>query len=171
MTGAIPAVSECAVEARGLAKAYPSPAGPVEALRSVDLCVAPGEFIAIMGPSGCGKSTLLHLLGGLDRPTSGEVLVDGHPLNGLSDSALLIYAGAEKASAIILAPGESSSVSDTLTSASGTSFEVDDESSCATPVPTPIIPSASGEPTPVPQPIELPRTGGPVRAPLTPSRW
>jgi putative ABC transport system ATP-binding protein len=69
-------------------KSYPSAAGPVDALRGVDLCLAPGEFVAIMGPSGCGKSTLLHLLGGLDRATSGEVRVGGRRLNGLSESAL-----------------------------------------------------------------------------------
>jgi putative ABC transport system ATP-binding protein len=79
---------EWAVETQAVGKAYPSSAGPVAALRGVDLNVAAGEFVAVMGPSGCGKSTLLHLLGGLDRPTSGEVRVGGRRLNGLSESAL-----------------------------------------------------------------------------------
>src|SRR5919204_998540 len=59
----------------------------VPALRGVNLRVAPGEFIAIMGPSGCGKSTLLHILGGLLKPTSGRVIVDGEDLASVSDAA------------------------------------------------------------------------------------
>lgn len=59
----------------------------VNALRGVDLSIAPGEFIAVMGPSGCGKSTLLHILGGLLKPTSGRVIVDGEDLAAMSDAA------------------------------------------------------------------------------------
>jgi len=59
----------------------------VNALRGVNLSVAPGEFIAIMGPSGCGKSTLLHILGGLLKPSSGRVIVDGEDLAAMSDAA------------------------------------------------------------------------------------
>jgi putative ABC transport system ATP-binding protein len=58
----------------------------VQALRGVDLVVAPGEFVAIVGPSGCGKSTLLHIVGGMLTPTSGRVIVDGEELNKMSDA-------------------------------------------------------------------------------------
>ena len=57
----------------------------VPALRGVSLRVEAGQFLAIMGPSGCGKSTLLHLLGGIDRPTTGSVLFDGRDLGAMSD--------------------------------------------------------------------------------------
>src|SRR5262245_65682086 len=59
----------------------------VNALRGVNLSVAPGEFVAVMGPSGRGKSTLLHILGGLLKPSSGRVLVDGEDLAAMSDAA------------------------------------------------------------------------------------
>jgi putative ABC transport system ATP-binding protein len=58
----------------------------VAALRGVDLAVAEGEFVSVMGPSGCGKSTLLHLLGGLDRPTAGEVHLGGRRVDQLSEA-------------------------------------------------------------------------------------
>src|SRR5262247_82610 len=59
----------------------------VNALRGVNVSVAPGELVAVMGPSGCGKSTLLHILGGLLKPSSGRVIVDGEDLAAMSDSA------------------------------------------------------------------------------------
>jgi putative ABC transport system ATP-binding protein len=73
------------VEGRHLAKVYPMPAGPVEALRDVSLTVAAGDYIAISGPSGCGKSTLLHILGVVDTPTSGSLLFEGRPAVSLRD--------------------------------------------------------------------------------------
>jgi putative ABC transport system ATP-binding protein len=74
------------LEARTLTKQYRLPGELVEAVRGVSLSVQPGEFVALMGPSGSGKSTLLQLLGGLDRPTSGEVLLEGEPIGRLSDA-------------------------------------------------------------------------------------
>jgi putative ABC transport system ATP-binding protein len=73
------------LEAHDLVKRYPLRSGSVEALRGVSLSVAKGEFVAIMGTSGSGKSTMLHLLGGLDRPTSGEVVIDGINISRLND--------------------------------------------------------------------------------------
>jgi putative ABC transport system ATP-binding protein len=73
------------LEARDLVKRYPLHGGSVEALRGVTLTVTEGEFLAIMGSSGSGKSTMLHLLGGLDRPTSGEVVIDGINISQLDD--------------------------------------------------------------------------------------
>ena len=70
------------LELRGVARVHGSGPTAVEALRGVDLQVAPGELVAVMGPSGSGKSTLLTLAGGLDTATSGEVLVEGVPLSG-----------------------------------------------------------------------------------------
>ncbi len=76
------------LEARSLAKTYDTGGAKVLALRGVDLAIARGEFVAIMGPSGCGKSTLLNLLAGLDRPTAGQVWLDGERIDQLSETEL-----------------------------------------------------------------------------------
>jgi putative ABC transport system ATP-binding protein len=76
------------LRARGLRKEYGTGEGLVRAVDGVDLDVASGETLAVMGPSGCGKSTLLHLLGGLDRPSSGEVWLGGRRIDQIGERAL-----------------------------------------------------------------------------------
>jgi ABC-type lipoprotein export system ATPase subunit len=76
------------VAADGVTKIYPMPGGPVHALRGVTLTVERGTFLSVAGPSGCGKSTLLHLLGGVDRPTTGRVVLLGRATGGVGDAAL-----------------------------------------------------------------------------------
>lgn len=78
------------LQAQNLNKQYRMGKTTVEALTSVNLAVEPGEFLAVMGPSGSGKSTLLHLLGGLDQPSSGEVILDGQRLSDLSDKQVTL---------------------------------------------------------------------------------
>jgi putative ABC transport system ATP-binding protein len=77
--------TEAIVTLRGVSRVY---AGGVLALRDVDLDIQPGELVAIVGPSGSGKSTLLHLMGTLDRPTGGTVVIDGFDVAQLSDRGL-----------------------------------------------------------------------------------
>ncbi|MEV4622278.1 ABC transporter ATP-binding protein [Asanoa sp. NPDC049573] len=76
------------LRARGLHKEHGKGTGLVRAVDGIDLDVAAGETVAVMGPSGCGKSTLLHLLGGLDRPSGGEVWLDGARIDELGEKAL-----------------------------------------------------------------------------------
>ena len=76
------------LQARGLRKAYGSGEGLVRSVDGVDLDIRAGETVAVMGPSGCGESTLLHLLGGLDRPSAGEVWVNGRRIDDISEKAL-----------------------------------------------------------------------------------
>ena len=76
------------VSLRQVTKEYKTGEVITRALRGVDLDIAPGEFTAMVGPSGSGKSTLLNIIGGLDRPTSGEVVVDGQSVAELSDAQL-----------------------------------------------------------------------------------
>lgn len=79
------------LQAKDLKKIYGSGENAVHALDGVDLSVSKGEFVAIVGTSGSGKSTLLHMLGGLDRPTEGTVLVDGQDIFALKEEALTIF--------------------------------------------------------------------------------
>jgi len=68
------------LEARGVSKVFAGRGAPVEALRGVDFSVGFGEFVCLLGVSGCGKSTFLHLAAGLERPTTGQLLLDGRPI-------------------------------------------------------------------------------------------
>ena len=79
------------LETKDLRKVYGTGDTAVRALDGVDLTIEQGEFVAIVGTSGSGKSTLLHMLGGLDRPTSGSVFVDGKDIFSLKDEALTIF--------------------------------------------------------------------------------
>jgi putative ABC transport system ATP-binding protein len=76
------------VRIRGLAKDYKRGVETVHVLQALDLDIRKGEFLALMGPSGSGKSTLLNLIGGLDRPSRGEIEVGGQRIDRLSDGAL-----------------------------------------------------------------------------------
>lgn len=79
------------LQAKNLKKIYGTGENSVHALDGVNLSVEKGEFVAVVGTSGSGKSTLLHMLGGLDRPTSGNVIVDGKDIFTLKDEALTIF--------------------------------------------------------------------------------
>lgn len=79
------------LEVRGLVKTYGEGEAKVQALRGIDLSVERGEFVAVVGSSGSGKSTFLNLVGGLDLPTAGEVIVDGKNLQSLSDREITIF--------------------------------------------------------------------------------
>ena len=79
------------LKTENLKKTYGSGEAKVEALRGVNLTVNKGEFLSIVGTSGSGKSTLLHMLGGLDRPTDGKVIIDGKDIFSLKDEELTIF--------------------------------------------------------------------------------
>jgi NitT/TauT family transport system ATP-binding protein len=76
----------------GVFRSYPDSRGSfTRALQNIDLEIEQGEFVCIVGPSGCGKSTLLHLIAGLDRPTTGEITVDGSPVTGPGTDRILLF--------------------------------------------------------------------------------
>ena len=79
------------LKTENLRKTYGTGEAKVEALRGVDLTVNKGEFLSIVGTSGSGKSTLLHMLGGLDRPSEGKVIIDGKDIFSLKDEELTIF--------------------------------------------------------------------------------
>lgn len=79
------------IEARNLKKSYASAEHEVEILKGINIEIKKGEFISLMGPSGAGKSTFLQLLGALDRPSSGEIIIDGRDLSKMSDYELTLF--------------------------------------------------------------------------------
>jgi putative ABC transport system ATP-binding protein len=79
------------ISLRAVEKAYRQGESEVRALAGVSLDIAAGEFVAIVGPRGSGKSTLLHLVGGLDQPTAGEIVIGGTPISGMTDDEITIF--------------------------------------------------------------------------------
>ncbi|HSF44220.1 MAG TPA: ABC transporter ATP-binding protein [Thermoanaerobaculia bacterium] len=78
------------LEMRRLTRRLPSGDRELTILDTVDVTIDPGEFVAVLGPSGSGKSTLLALMAGLDRPTSGEILIDGQPIQAMTEDQLAL---------------------------------------------------------------------------------
>jgi putative ABC transport system ATP-binding protein len=81
------------IEIHGLMKDYATGGGDVRALRSVDLAIGRGEFVSVMGPSGSGKSTLINMITGIDRPTGGEIFIDGRPIHAYTEDQLARWRG------------------------------------------------------------------------------
>ena len=81
------------IELKQVSKSYPTPSGPFFALRSLNLTIQPGEFVAVLGKSGAGKSTLVNLLTGIDRVTEGEIFVNGTPLHRLAEEEIAGWRG------------------------------------------------------------------------------
>jgi len=83
------------LKAEGLSKAYPTPRGPLSVLEDASFTLEAGESLCVVGPSGSGKSTLLYLLGTLERPTAGRVLVDGRDVNEMAEAELAAFRNRE----------------------------------------------------------------------------
>ncbi len=86
-------VNGALIDLRDVVKAYETGAGKLTVLKDISLQVQPGEFVSVIGPSGSGKSTLLNMITGIDRPTSGEVLVGGKAVHALSENQLARWRG------------------------------------------------------------------------------
>jgi putative ABC transport system ATP-binding protein len=85
--------SDALISLRGVDKVYRTGKLEYQALRSVDLEIAPGEMVAVIGPSGSGKTTIMNLITGIDRPTRGEVIVDGAPIHAMKEEKLAAWRG------------------------------------------------------------------------------
>ncbi len=81
------------IDLQQVIKAYPTPAGDFLALKQLDLQVSRGEFIAVIGKSGSGKTTLINMLTGIDKPTSGKIMIDGQPIHTLGEDAVAAWRG------------------------------------------------------------------------------
>lgn len=79
------------VELRGVCRSFGEGQDRVDVLHEIALTIEPGRIVALLGPSGCGKSTLLRLIAGLDRPSSGQVLVDGRPVDGIDERCAVVF--------------------------------------------------------------------------------
>ena len=79
------------IETIAVGKTYATKSGPVEALRDIRITCAEGEFVCLLGLSGCGKSTLLQMLAGLETPTTGQIIVAGHELDGPSPATAIVF--------------------------------------------------------------------------------
>src|SRR5258706_1931047 len=79
------------IRLNSVSREYRNGHGPFHAVQEIDLAVSPGEFVCLVGPSGCGKSTLLHLIAGLDRPSEGEIGLDGRAVHGPGRDRILIF--------------------------------------------------------------------------------
>jgi putative ABC transport system ATP-binding protein len=90
---AFPVETASTIELHDVTKVYQTQAGSFTALGGIDLIVQPGEFVAVIGKSGSGKSTLLNLLAGIDRPTTGEVMINGVPIHTLNEDQVAIWRG------------------------------------------------------------------------------
>lgn len=93
MRPATPGNEPAHIELRGVSKRFQREQGEIEVLRGVDLRIERGETVSVIGRSGAGKSTLLHILGALDRPTEGEIYINGEPLFTRKDKGLAQYRG------------------------------------------------------------------------------
>jgi putative ABC transport system ATP-binding protein len=89
----LPAQPGNPIELRDVAKDYATPAGSFPALRGINLSIQAGEFVAVVGKSGSGKSTLLNLLAGIDRPTAGEIIINGAPIHAFSEDRVAVWRG------------------------------------------------------------------------------
>ena len=77
------------IDLQQVGKTFDGPAGPIHALKDVDLTVQPGEFVGVRGPSGSGKSTLINMITGIDRPSRGDIVINGQPINSVEDAVRL----------------------------------------------------------------------------------
>jgi putative ABC transport system ATP-binding protein len=93
MTDSNLAADNSLIALRQVSKSYPGAAGAFSALSDVDLRIRSGEFVVVVGQSGSGKSTLLNLLAGIDRPSRGEIIIDGKPIHTLTERALSAWRG------------------------------------------------------------------------------